>query len=171
LVLVSPTTLPLHLCESLGVRESTRKRRWQTVWKKVAGSLVAVTIGLSSGWILRGQEAGSSIAEVYYWKAKPGKLDDYNRYIKTVAEPVDFEARRTGAFVSITTYVSRKPDSPWTHMRIFVLKDRDQAANLEKALDDAGLRVQPDESKRKANQDLAATLRDAVGHEELEILK
>lgn len=98
-------------------------------------------------------------------------MDDYNHYIKTVGEPVDFEARRSGAFLSITTYISHKPDSPWTHMRIFVLKDREQAANLEKALDDAGLRVQPDESKRKANQDLAATLRDPAGHEELEILK
>lgn len=56
-------------------------------------------------------------------------------------------------------------------MRIFVLKDREQAANLEKALGDAGVRVQPDESKRKANSDLAATLRDPVGHEEVEILK
>lgn len=139
--------------------------------KKVAGLFLAVTFGLSSGWILRGQESGGSMAVVYYWKAKPGKLDDYNRYIKTVAEPVDFEARRGGAFVSITTYVSRQPDAPWTHMRIFVLKDREQAANLEKALDGAGLRVQPDESKRKANQDLAATLRDLVGHEEVEILK
>lgn len=44
------------------------------------------------GMDLRGQESGGSIAEVYYWKAKPGKLDDYNRYIKTVAEPVDFDA-------------------------------------------------------------------------------
>lgn len=141
------------------------------MWKKTAGMLFVLTIGLSSGWILRGQESRGSIAEVYYWKAKPGKLDDYNRYIKTVAEPVDFEARRSGAFLSITTYVSGKQDSPWTHMRVFVLKDREQAKNLEKALDDAGVRVQPDESKRKANGDLAATLRDAVGHEELEILK
>lgn len=139
--------------------------------KKVAGLFFAVAVGASSGWILRGQESSGSIAEVYYWKAKPGKLDDYNHYIKTVAEPVDFEARRVGAFVSITTYVSRKPDSPWTHMRVFVLKDREQAANLEKSLDNAGLRVQSDENKRKANGDLATTLRDAVGHEELEILK
>ena len=141
------------------------------MWKKAAGLFFALMMGAGSGWILRGQESGGSIAGVYYWKAKPGKLDDYNRYIKTVAEPVDFEARRAGAFVSITTYVSRRPDSPWTHMRVFILKDREQAANLEKALDDSGLRVQPDESKRKANGDLAATLRDAVGHEELEILK
>jgi len=139
--------------------------------KKAAGLFFVLMMGMSSGWILRGQESGGSIAEVYYWKAKAGKLDDYNRYIKTVGEPVDFEARRTGALVSITTYISRDPDSPWTHMRIFVLKDREQAANLKKALDDAGLRVQPDETKRKANADLAATLRDAAGHDELEILK
>jgi hypothetical protein len=132
---------------------------------------VVLTIGLSSGWILRGQESGGTIAKVYYWKAKPGKLDDYNHYIKTVGAPVDFEAERARAFVSMTTYISHSPDSPWTHMRVFVLKDREQAANLEKALDDAGLRVQPDESKRKANADLAATLRDAAGHDELEILK
>lgn len=139
--------------------------------KKVAGLFFALMSGLSSGWILRGQESGGAIARVYYWKAKPGKLDDYNHYIKTVGESVDFEAQRAGAFLSITTYISHAPDSPWTHMRIFVLKDREQAANLERALDDAGLRVQPDESKRKANSDLASTLRDPVSHEELEILK
>ena len=139
--------------------------------KKVTGLFFALAIGLSSGWILRGQESGGAIAKVYFWKAKPGKLDDYNHYIKTVGEPVDFDAQRAGAFLSIATYISHKPDSPWTHMRVFILKDREQAANLEKALDEAGLRVQPDEAKRKANADLAATLRDPVGHEELEILK
>ena len=139
--------------------------------KRVAGIFFALMLGLSSGWILRGQEPPGTIAMVYYWKAKPGKLDDYNHYIKTVGEPIDFEAQRTGAFVSITTYISHAPDSPWTHMRVFVLKDRGQAANLAKSLDDAGLRVEPDESKRKANVDLAATLRDPVSHEELEILK
>jgi hypothetical protein len=141
------------------------------VFRKVAGLLLGLTIGLSSGWILRGQESGGTVAMVYYWKAKPGKLEEYNHYIKTVGEPVDLEARRTGAFVSITTYISHNPDSPWTHMRIFVLNDKDQAENLVKALDDAGVRVQPDESKRKANADLAATLRDPVGQCELEILK
>jgi hypothetical protein len=141
------------------------------VLKKVAGLFLALTLGLSSGWILRGQDASGSVAVVYFWKAKPGKLDDYNHYIKTVGEPVDYEARRAGAFVSITTYISHNPDSPWTHMRIFTLKDREQATNLVKALDDAGARVQPDEAKRKANADLAATLRDPVGHDELQILR
>lgn len=141
------------------------------MWQRVAGLAIALMIGMGSGWILRGQESGGAIAKVYFCKAKPGKLDAHNHYIKTVGERVDFEAQRAGAFLSITTYISHSPDSPWTHMRVFVLKDREQAANLEKTLDDAGLRVQPNEGKRKANADLAATLRDPVGHEELEILK
>lgn len=141
------------------------------MFKKLAGIFFALSLGLSTGWILGGQEPRGTVAMVYYWKAKPGKLEAYNHYIKTVGEPIDFEAQRARAFVSITTYISRGPDSPWTHMRIFVLKDRAQAANLEKALDDAGLRVEPDANKRKANADLAATLPDPVSHEELEILK
>ena len=42
------------------------------MFKKVAGMLVALTLGLSSGWILRGQEPSGTIAMVYYWKAKQG---------------------------------------------------------------------------------------------------
>lgn len=138
--------------------------------KKFAALLFAALFGVASGWFLRGQES-RSVAVVYYWKAKPGKLDDYNRYIKTIAEPIDSDAQAHGAFVSLTTFVSRKPDTPWTHMRVFVLKDAAQAANLSKALDEAGARVQPDESKRKANQELAASLRDFVAQEDLDILR
>src|SRR5262249_1689455 len=83
---------------------------------------------------------GGGIAPIYYWKAKPGKLEEYNRYIREIAEPIDGEARQRGAFISVTTYMSRKPDSPWTHMRIFILKDREQLENLSKALDAAGAR-------------------------------
>ena len=28
-----------------------------------------------------------TLAQVYYWRAKPGKLDEYSRYIREVAEP------------------------------------------------------------------------------------
>ena len=46
------------------------------MFKKAIGLFLALTIGLGSGWILHGQEPGGGIAMVYYWKAKPGKLDD-----------------------------------------------------------------------------------------------
>ena len=111
------------------------------------------------------------VAAIYYWKAKPGKLEEYNRYIREIAEPIDREAKQRGAFISVTTYVSQKPDSPWTHMRIFILKDRAQLENLSKALDAAGARLQPDEAKRKARAEYAATLRDAAGQEVVDILK
>ena len=42
----------------------------------------------------RPAELDGSIAEVYYWKAKPGKLEEYKRYIRDYAAPIDREARR-----------------------------------------------------------------------------
>jgi hypothetical protein len=56
-------------------------------------------------------------------------------------------------------------------MRVFIVKDRAQEAALAKALDDAGVRVEPDEAKRKAHQDLAASLRDFVAEEEVDLLR
>src|SRR5262249_43896579 len=120
---------------------------------------------------MRVAQGSGSIAAIYYWKAKPGKLEEYNRYIREIAEPIDGEARQRGAFISFTTYVSRKPHRPWTHMLIFILKDRGHLENLSQALDAAGARLQPDEAKRKARAEYAATLRDAVGQEVVDILE
>jgi hypothetical protein len=137
---------------------------------RAAAIIVSTGLLFASGWLLRAQQ-DHSVAVVYYWKAKPGKLDAYNHYIQTVAAPIDEDARRNDAFVSVTTFVSRKPDAPWTHMRVFILKNREQASGLAAALDAAGLRVNPDESRRKANTELAASLRDFVAQEDLDILK
>ena len=111
-----------------------------------------------------------TIAQVYYWKAKPGKVDAYSQYIRDYAEPIDHEAQRKGAFLSITTYVSSDPNSPWTHMRIFILRDQAQLENLQKALDDAKLRLHPSEEERKHMDEQSTGLRDAVGHETVKIL-
>ena len=129
--------------------------------------LVLVPVTLNGG---RPAHNDAAIAEVYYWKAKAGKLDEYNRYINNYAAPIDREAQRRGAFISVTTYVSQKADSPWTHMRVFVLRDHEQQEALQKALDEAKLRLHPDEQERNRQAAYAETLRDAVGHEALEIL-
>ena len=129
--------------------------------------LVFVPFTLSGG---RPASHDGTIAEVYYWKAKAGKLDEYNRYIRDYAAPIDGEAKQRGAFISVTTYVSQKADSPWTHMRVFVLRDHKQQEELQKALDEAKLRLHPDEQERNRQVAYAETLRDAVGHETLEIL-
>src|SRR5438105_1583917 len=110
----------------------------------------------------RSTATAAAVAEVYFWKAKPGKLDDYNRYIREFAEPIDREAQRAGAFLSITTYLNPKPDAPWTHMRVFLLRDRAQQAALSQALDDAKLRLHPDEAERKRQADYAETLREVT---------
>lgn len=116
-------------------------------------------------------ETGGAIAEVYYWKAKPGKLEEYNRYIREYALPIDREAQRRGAFISVTTYVSQDPASRWTHMRVFILRDQAQQQTLQKALDDAKVRLHPDEQERNRQTSYAETLRELVGHETLKILQ
>ncbi len=137
----------------------------------LAGMILIYTASLQVNLASPRVTETGGVAAIYYWKAKPGKLEEYNRYIREVAEPIDREARQHGAFISVTTYVSQKPDSPWTHMRIFILKDRGQLENLSQALDAAGVRLQPDETKRKARAEYAATLRDAAGQEVVDILE
>ncbi len=114
--------------------------------------------------------AGASLAQVYYWRAKPGMLAAYDAYIRNVAQPIDEDARQHGAFISVTTYQSRDTLSPWTHMRVFLLRDTVQLASLGAALNAAGARVEPDSVKRRTRADYAATLRDAVGSAVFDII-
>jgi hypothetical protein len=116
------------------------------------------------------KDSNQAVAVIFYWKAKPGKLEEYSRYIQDVAEPIDRDAQRNGAFVSVVTFVSEKPESAWTHMRLFTLLNHAQAEGLKAGLDAATARIVPDEARRKANADYAVTLRDAVGSEEVLIL-
>ena len=106
---------------------------------------------------------GGSLARVYYWRAKPGKLAEYTDYIQKLAEPIDHEAQRRGAFLSVTTYVSTDTSSTWTHMRVFILRDSAQLAGLSAALDAAGVAIEPDSAKRRGRGQYGATLRDAAG--------
>ncbi len=107
--------------------------------------------------------ASGTLAQVYYWRAKPGKLDEYSRYIRELAEPIDREAQRHGAFLSVTTYLAHDTLSAWTHMRVFVLRDSAQWRALGGALDSAGLRLEPDSVTRRLRGEYSATLRDRVG--------
>ena len=140
-----------------------------------AAGLVACAAARAPGKAGPQTEASSAtvagtLAQIYYWRARPGKLDDYSRYIRDVAEPIDREAQRRGAFLSVTTYVSRDTVTPWTHMRVFVLRDSAQLAALSAALDSAGVRLEPDTAKRRARSEYAATLRDRVGAVTVELL-
>ena len=102
----------------------------------------------------------------YYWRARPGKIDEYNDYIKNTAEAIDEDARRAGVFEEVRT-VTPAPGTvtEWTHLRIFRLKNAAAERALAAGLDAAGLRVVPDEANRKANSERAAGLRDLVRRE------
>lgn len=123
-----------------------------------------VTPGISSS------ADAPTLAQVYYWRAKPGMLEAYTAYIRDVAQPIDEDARQHGAFIRVTTYQSRDTLSPWTHMRIFWLRDSAQLASLGAALNAAGARIEPDSAKRRARSEYAATLRDAAGSGVLAII-
>ena len=105
----------------------------------------------------------AALARVYYWRAKPGKVAEYTDYITKLAEPIDHEAQRRGAFLSVTTYLASDTSSTWTHMRVFILRDSAQLAGLSAALDAAGVALEPDSAKRRARSQYGATLRDAAG--------
>lgn len=107
--------------------------------------------------------AGATLAQIYFWRAKPGMYDEYTRYIREKAEPIDHDAQRTGAFLSVTTYATNDTTLPWTHMRIFLLRDSTQLQNLGAALTAAGVRLEPDSVRRRQQSEYSATLRDRVG--------
>ena len=113
--------------------------------------------------------AGGPVYVATYWRARPGKLADYSAYITGTAEPIDEDARRTGAFIEVRTVLATTtPNGPapdWTHLRIFTLADMDAVGALSAALDAATSRVVPDEAQRKANSARAAEMRDLVRRE------
>ena len=112
-----------------------------------------------------------AIAQIYYWRARPGMLEEYSRYIRDVAEPIDEAARERGAFLSVMTFVAQDTTVPWTHMRIFVLRDSAQLAGLGPALDAAGAGLEPDSVRRRVRAEYAATLRDRVGQATVRVLR
>ena len=107
--------------------------------------------------------AEATLAQIYFWRARAGMSAEYNRYIREVAEPIDREAQRTGAFLSVLTYEANDTTVPWTHMRVFLLRDSSQLRGLSAALSAAGTRLQPDSVARRRQAEYAATLRDRVG--------
>ena len=109
---------------------------------------------------------GGAVFVAYYWRARPGQAEAYANYIRTVAEPIDENARRAGVFEEVRT-VTPAPGTTtdWTHLRIFRLKSAAAADALSAGLDAATARVVPDEAQRKANIERSAGMRDLVRRE------
>jgi hypothetical protein len=110
--------------------------------------------------------SGGAVFVAYYWRARPGKVEEYNTYITTIAEKIDEDARRAGVFEEVRTVMPAPgTTADWTHLRIFRLKDAAAEQALGAGLDAATLRVVPSEAQRKANSERSAGLRDLVRRE------
>ena len=60
---------------------------------------------------------------------------------------------------------------PWTHMRVFTVRDSTQLRGLSEALTAAGVRLEPDSVKRRQQSEYSATLRDRVGAVVVELVR
>ena len=143
--------------------------------RRAVALICAVTLGCASaqgsGAVVTERVEDATIAQVYFWRARPGMLDAYNRYIREVAEPIDREAQRAGAFINVTTYETNDSTLPWTHMRVFLLRDSAQLRGLSAALSAAGARLEPDSTRRRQQSEYSATLRDRVGGGVMQIVR
>jgi len=132
----------------------------------IAAVIITAILGASRPLAQTTSGSGGTVFVAYYWRAKPGQMDAYNNYIKTVAEPIDEDARRAGVFEEVRTVMPAPgTTTDWTHLRVFRLKNAAAAEAMAAGLDAATARVVPDEARRKANTERAATLRDLVRRE------
>ena len=127
-----------------------------------------VLIAIASDVPAIAQSADGPVYVAYYWRAKPDKMSEYNAYIRDYAEPIDEEARRSGAFEEVRTYLAppRTDGQPpeWTHLRVFRLRNAAAADALSGALDAATKKLR-NEEQRKAASEKSAGLRDFVRQE------
>lgn len=135
--------------------------------RSALGALCILTLGCAA--VIRSPasagdgSANATLAQIYFWRARPGMFAEYNRYIREVAEPIDRAAQLAGAFVAVTTYAANDTTLPWTHMRVFLLRDSVQLRGLGEALSAAGARLEPDSVRRQRRGEYSTTLRDRVG--------
>lgn len=137
----------------------------------IVSSVTACASGRAAVSTSSGAAPNATLAQIYFWRAKPGKLEEYTRYIRERAEPIDEEARRAGAFLSVTTFMASDTTVPWTHMRVFLVRDSTQLRALGDALTAAGARIEPDSIKRRQQSEYSASLRDRVGATVVEVVR
>ena len=94
---------------------------------KLLARLIIIAALLAPPGAAAGQPPSSADTPVfvaYYWRARPGKIEEYTAYIKDTAEAIDENARRAGVFEEVRT-VTPAPGTvaDWTHLRIFRLKN------------------------------------------------
>ena len=140
-----------------------------SLWPLAAGAQATAPTGRDQAAVAASQAVQRPVYLVYYWRARPGKTGDYADYIRTVAEPIDEEARKAGVFEEIHTYTpaiaTGAPGADWTHMRVFRLKGYAALDRFSQGMDEATRRVVPDAAQRSKNSQRSAELRDLLRQE------
>ena len=108
-------------------------------------------------------QADGPVYVAYFWRAKPGMIDQYNDYITGTAEKIDEDARKAGVFEEVVTVTPSQMGTSaaiteWTHLRIFKLKNRAAAEALGKGLDAGHPSRRP---RRESTNTQQRTIRDA----------
>ena len=144
---------------------SGRDAQMETMTRIVIVSLLlAGVIGEAPYGQQPSQEPAAFVA--FYWRARPGRLEAYNEYIRGVAVPIDADAQRHGVFEELRTVMpALGTTTDWTHLRIFRVKNAAAVETFQSGMDAASARVVPDEAQRKANSERATGLRDLVRRE------
>jgi hypothetical protein len=109
-------------------------------------------------------------ARAIYWKALPGQFDAYTAYLRDEVEPIDHEAVRRGVLTRFCTLIDRRPDAPWSHMRLFTFNSSAQRDALVPALTAIVAEHTPDADARAARARRAARLREKVGEADFDLL-
>ena len=109
-------------------------------------------------------------ARIIYWRARPGQLDAYSRYLHEHVEPIDEAARQSGVLRSYATWIDSTPGATWTHMRLFVFDDVAQRDVMKDGLARIAAQLTPDATQRAQRAALAETLRDKAGEQDLDSL-
>lgn len=72
-------------------------------------------------------------------------------------------ATGSGAFLDVTTFAVNDTAVPWTHTRVFLLRDSAQLQGVSAAFAAARVRLEPDSARRRQTGKYSASLRDQVG--------
>lgn len=139
------------------------------LWPVAAGAQATTPTGRGQAVAAASQTTPQPVYLVFYWRARPGKTADYADYIRTVAEPIDEDARKAGVFEEVHTYTpaiaTGAPGADWTHMRVFRLKAYAALDRFSQGMDEATRRVVPDAAQRTRNSQRSAELRDLLRQE------
>ena len=109
-------------------------------------------------------------ARIIYWRAKPGMLEAYSRYLQQYVDAIDERALQQGHLLKHATWVDATPNAEWTHMRVFEFKTHAQRETMKTALVQAAAELTPDASERAQRAQLAESLRDKVREQNLDLL-